>query len=151
VEDIHMKTRVLLTFVILASAVAKADFSVTLGTVFSGAIPGETNPLTATFTDLGAGTALTCGVGVASCVQLTMKANGLATGEFVSEWDFNTTATSLTIAGPGTKTGSFNNPSVGGLSSNNYKADGDGYYDFSFGYDTSSGTSNRFDGTFEKP
>jgi hypothetical protein len=102
----------------------------------TGTPPEGTPPwITASFSDSGPGT-----------VYLTLVTTNLTGSEIVSEWDINLD-TSLNAADlVFTKTGSsgsFTNPTIN-LGANNYKADGDGYYDINFAFTTNGGTSTRF-------
>ena len=85
-----MKTRLFLTFAILAAGVAKADFSVNLDYVYATATgtPAITGPwLEAGFVNLGSGNT-NCGTsGTTGCVQVTLTAegNGTTTGIIAGE------------------------------------------------------------------
>jgi hypothetical protein len=114
---------------------------ITLGSdfEFSGATPPAslTPPwLTTTFDD-GGGT---------GSVVLTLTATDLTASEFVSGWYLNLDpaldVSSLVFSSP-TKVGSFTNPAIS-LSTNAFKADGDGKYDILLEFDVSAGVANRF-------
>ncbi len=101
---------------------------------FSGTDPAGTPPwLTATFDDHG-------GTG---SVTLTMTASNLVGTEFISRWYFNLdpnlNPASLTFTYVSGDTAS----SIG-HATNDFKADGDGYYDILFSFPT-AGSQNRFD------
>jgi len=143
-----MNTRLLLVAVTLAAGVANADtFSVDLTTVFSGATPPGSSPWgTALFTQLTGADLANCGATATNCVQLTMTGNLQNANNFITEWDFNVSQASLT--GLAITAGAINGataPTIDPYSSNAYKADGDGFYDFGFQY--ASAAAGRFDGT----
>jgi hypothetical protein len=78
---------------------------------------------------------------------LTISAAGLTGSEFASEIYFNLDPSlsldqfSLTF-GETASTGSFSTPTISqAAGDNNYKADGDGKYDFRFNFGTASGTT----------
>jgi len=77
-------------------------------------------------------------------VSLTISAAGLTGSEFASEVYFNLAASlnpsSLTFTQT-VSTGAFSTPTIDHASQNNYKADGDGKYDFRFNFGTASGTT----------
>lgn len=141
-----MKTRLLLAAVVLAAGVANADtFSVDLSTVFSGATPPGSSPWgTATFTDVNN---TFCSGSLLGCVELTMTGNLQNASNFITEWDFNVAQTGLTglTITANTLTAGVTAPTIDPYSSNAYKADGDGFYDFGFQY--TSAAAGRFTGT----
>ncbi len=106
---------------------AEALLTYNLDHVFSGATPsGGTPYATATFLSTGANE-----------VTLTMT-NLLGSGQFITEWDFNSTVTSgLTF----TYVSGAEAESVG-LGSNSFQADGDGKYDIEFDFPSSE--ADRF-------
>jgi hypothetical protein len=77
-------------------------------------------------------------------VSLTLSAAGLTGSEFASEVYFNLAANlnpaSLTFVKTAS-TGAFSIPTIDQASQNNYKADGDGKYDFRFNFGTANGTT----------
>jgi hypothetical protein len=84
---------------------------------------------------------------VSGGVNLTISAAGLTGSEFASEIYFNLDPSlsldqfSLTF-GETASTGSFSTPTISqAAGDNNYKADGDGKYDFRFNFGTASGTT----------
>ena len=103
---------------------AEATLVITLDQVFSGFTPGGSGPyLKATFEDVIGG------------VKLTLDDLGLSTGEKISEWDFNTSnlaGISKITYDSGVKAKSV------GTGSDKFQADGDGKYDISFQFSTSS-------------
>jgi hypothetical protein len=135
-----------------AATAQAGTFEIDLGYTFSGFVPGSTAPyLTAIFRD-GADCVNSSGVpgGTATCaantVQVTLTASLESAGEFVTEWDFNSTA-AITIAkqSTGPSSGTYTDPTIDTYNSNHYQADGDGLYDFGFMFATPS--AGRFDGT----
>jgi hypothetical protein len=92
--------------------------------------------ITATFNDYG----------VQGTVFLTMTAGNLVGSEFVSEWSFNLSPLlnpDLLSFTRVADSGGFTLPDV--LTGfNEFKADGDGYYDIMFDFATSGGASLRF-------
>ena len=153
----------ILAVVYCASSVAQAAFTIDLDHVFSGYNPvGSTPYLSATFT--GGQAAANCGGSNANgCVQVTLT-NNLASGQFVSEWDFNIRNISALTAlafydSSGLITDSVGQPVVGDTTYQNlvapagkktqydaYKADGDGYHDWGFLFPT-DGASRFFAGS----
>jgi hypothetical protein len=105
--------------------------------ISGGTSPVGTPPwLTATFNDHG----------TPGTVDLTLASPNLTDSEFVSEWDLNLAPSlnpsnlSFSITN---RTGSFTDPSISkGI--DEFKADGDGYTDISFGFATGGGASKRF-------
>ncbi len=130
---------------VLTLGVWRANASVTLylDAPFpdSAALVWGTAPpwLTATFTTAGTGT-----------VELVLQSrlNPSFDTECVKEWYFNfdpsLNPSILTIT-PGTISGATA-PSISHEERDAYKADGDGYYDILFTFDTTGGASNRFGG-----
>jgi hypothetical protein len=80
-------------------------------------------------------------------VKLTISASGLSGTEFASEMYFNLDSSlsldqSSLIFSETASSGSFSAPTISqAAGDNNYKADGDGKYDFRFNFGTSSGTT----------
>lgn len=104
-----------------------------LDVVFSGTAPEGTAPyLTATIEDLGGGV-----------FELTMDASALGGSEFVSGWYFNLDggAAGLDVDYvSGIEAGSVS------LGTDAFKADGDGWFDIRFSFDTSAGSRLGVDG-----
>lgn len=74
-------------------------------------------------------------------VQLTMSASNLTGTEFITKWFFNSgiDATGLTFTPDSGNSLAISTPTINtGL--NAYKADGDGYFDIRFDFQTSAGT-----------
>ncbi len=133
--------RLLVTSCILLVLVSSASASIiTLApdTEISGAAApkGPAPWITATFNDYGS----------QGTVFLTMTAGNLVGSEFVSEWSFNLKPLLNPDLLEFTKvadSGGFALPDV--LTGfNEFKADGDGYYDILFNFGTSGGVSTRF-------
>ena len=84
---------------------------------------------------------------VSGGVNLTISAVGLTGSEFSSEIYFNldpglSLDQSSLVFNETASSGSFSTPTISqGAGDNNYKADGDGKYDFRFNFGTSSGTT----------
>lgn len=123
------------------STMAQASLTVGLDHTFSGDSPtSSTTPwLQAVFTDISQSN---CG-GSNGCVQLDLTAPNLASdgSEFVSFWHFNVLESLSSIAGFSlgiTQHSGLVPGSTDGYSNNAYKADGDGYYDFGFNFDTAN-------------
>ena len=114
-----------------------ATFSYDLSTEFSGGTDpvGPTPWVTVSFADFAADT-----------VRLTIDATGLSANEFFTEFDFNylggPALTSASFTNQTATTGTVANPSIA-TGSNAFKADGDGFFDITFGFQTSAG-SGRF-------
>ncbi|MCK4624794.1 MAG: PEP-CTERM sorting domain-containing protein, partial [Phycisphaerae bacterium] len=79
-------------------------------------------------------------------VILTLTTTNLTGTEFVSEWTFNLDTelapADLQFSSP-TTTGSFDDPVIS-TGVDNFKADGDGYFDIKIAFAKSGGTSKRF-------
>src|SRR5947207_1315523 len=119
-----LKASLLVTVMMWASATPASALTLTLNTLFSGANPA--GDVTVTITDVSA-----------NLVQLVFNVSGLSgSGQFVSEWDLNLSpfVTPLTFnhTGGATATTSY------GLDFE--KADGDGFYDIEFLFDTANGS-----------
>lgn len=136
-----MKRVFLLVVVVLtvtALAIQATAKTITFGSNFtySGTAPASTATpwLTTTFDDGGC----------TGSVLLTLSATNLTGGEFVSDWYLNfaqdSLVNSLVFTAP-TKIGSFATPTIS-LGTNDFKADGDGYYDIRLSFATSA--NNRF-------
>jgi MYXO-CTERM domain-containing protein len=115
-----------------------AEIKFKLSVEFSGAVPpeGATPWLTATFDDHD----------TAGSVDLTLETTNLVDEEFVFEWLFNLDPTldveDLVFSAP-TKTGAFTDPVID-LEENDFKADGDGYFDIEVMFDNSGGAADYF-------
>jgi hypothetical protein len=117
--------------------------------VFSGAVPGGNNPAPTAIARFEDGT--TCDPDCpANTVKLTMTGS-LAAGEFITEWDFNSTALDIVFSSFSCTTCSLKSAGQldgirepGGIP-DQYKADGDGWFDIQFDFESSN--SGRFDGT----
>lgn len=113
---------------------ANADIQVPLDYKFSGTPPSGSTPwLTATFTDISDNN-----------VRLIMSASNLTGSEFISKWYFNLNpdlAGSLTFTPYDTSDVESVTPSY---IINEYKADGDGWYDIRFEFPTADGSTDRF-------
>jgi hypothetical protein len=126
--------------VLAISASAEADvLTFDLSIEFSGAFPPEDSPpwLTATFDDGGS----------AGSVDLTLQTTNLTDAEFVHEWTFNLDPsldpTDLVFSAP-VKTGAFDDPTIS-TAVDNFKADGDGYFDIELAFSQQNGSSaHRF-------
>jgi hypothetical protein len=121
-----------------AGALQATASSVTydFGQVSGGATPAGTPPwVQAVFTDAGANT-----------VQLTLSADGLGAGAFVSCWYFNLnpaldpTSLSFVVSG---STGAFGGPTIQ-TGANGFKAGPDGKFDLLFGFATTGDDSSLF-------
>jgi len=101
---------------------AEATISYSLDFIFSGQQPGNTGPWgTISFTTVGSDTLVT--------MTALNGATGLAAGEFITFWGFNTTDTSFGV--PGTVSGAASGTiavCADPCSSAGFKADGDGFY-----------------------
>jgi hypothetical protein len=114
-----------------------------LNYAFSGIPPESTVMpwLTARFDDHGS----------SGSVTITLTASHLTGTEYASEWDLNLdpalNPTQLTFdIAHASKVGVFADPDIStGVSFQAAKADGDGFYDILFGFQTSDGTSTHFD------
>jgi hypothetical protein len=121
-----------------------------LDNVFSGNTPNSSSPYAiATFRD---GADCLGGTCAANTVQLVLQASLEDSSEFITEWDFNSSViTGLSLAFDATNSANSGSYTTSGViqpvSSNAYKADGDGFYDISFQFDSGMGSSARFDGT----
>jgi hypothetical protein len=105
--------------------------------ISKGTSPVGTPPwVTATFNDTG----------TPGTVELTLATPNLTDNEFASEWDLNLDPLlnpnnlSFSITN---RTGSFTDPGIS-TGIDQFKADGDGYTDITFGFATSGGASQRF-------
>lgn len=119
-----------------ASAVQAAVVTFDYNYAFSGSAPASAAPwLRATFDDHG----------TTGNVSLTVTANGLVPGEFLSQLYLNLNpslnATSLVFSYQGSSTAPAASVSTG---TNAYKADGDGYYDILLNFPPPPGTQ-KFD------
>jgi len=108
--------------ILACAATARADFSVELDREFSGAFePEGSSPwLTASFTDV-----------MADTVRLTLEATNLTDAEFVGVWSFNVEggATGLSLSG---SDDTQITPTSIEYGSDDFKADGDGFFDLRF-------------------
>jgi len=130
----------LLCIAAVAPATAMAtivSFGATYG--YSGTAPAAATPpswLTTQFNDHDA----------SGSVTLTLSATNLTGTEFVGEWYLNLDPTlspnNLHFSTP-TKVGSFDDPTVS-TGVDQFKADGDGYFDIYLDFATSAGDSSRF-------
>ncbi len=126
----------LLAWLLLGFTVYAHALTFDLNYAFSGSSPSGTAPwLTATFAD-----------GPANTVTLTLQGH-LAVNEFISEWSFNISNTSLmplTFAYDATSTG----PAASTIdqNANSLQADGDGKFDIRLNFPT-AGSGNRFNDT----
>ena len=115
---------------LLSSNLQASDFSLEFVSTFSGTPPAGSNVWSwMLFQDVAPGT-----------VSLTISNSGLTANEFIGELDFNLRTnlnpTSLLFANVG-GSGGFSLPSIAtGLDFE--KADGDGFYDIEFTFDTSA-------------
>ncbi|MBI5100000.1 MAG: hypothetical protein HZB30_12275 [Nitrospirae bacterium] len=135
-----LKTLLLLTlstiFLVSLTGQAKAgtiifplDYEISGGTSPQGSAPWAT----ATFVDAGSNT-----------VQLTMSATNLTGTEFITRWFFNSSVDSTGLTFSPVNITAISEPTIN-KASNYYKADGDGYFDIDFDFQTSAGTG-RFTG-----
>ncbi len=132
------KAAVCALLMVLSCAAEGALVSFDLAVEFSGATPpaGAAPWLNATFDDEGS----------AGSVILTLTTTNLTGTEFVSDWMFNLDAaldpTALVFSSP-TGTGNFADPDIY-TGVDNFKADGDGYFDIKIAFETGDGANNRF-------
>lgn len=121
-----------------------ATLTYELNFVYTGELPDSTPPyLLATFRD-GTDCDPDCN---ANTVQLILTASLEDTTEFVTEWDFNATE-AVTVAFTDDLSGTFAVPDIGQYNPDNYKAGGDGLYDFSIIFSSAGGPGDpRFAGT----
>lgn len=124
---------------VLSWSASGAVVSFDLNAEFSGATPpvGAAPWLNATFDDEDS----------PGSVILTLTTTNLTGTEFVSEWTFNLDTelapADLQFSSP-TTTGSFDDPVIS-TGVDNFKADGDGYFDIEVAFAKGGGTSKRFD------
>lgn len=140
----------LLVLTFAPSPAGATTLTFNLNTVFSGNTPAGPTPwLIAQFRD-GANCAPACAAGT---VQLVLTSN-LTSGQFTTEWDFNSSNLSVVVTYDGANAlnaGSYAAPTIQKTSLDAYKADGDGFYDIEIDFASKAGSgtpdSNRFDGS----
>lgn len=121
---------------VVAANVEASTF--TLNNVFSRNTPSGASPwATAVFTDTGT-----------NQVTLTLTGSLGASGQFITEWDFNVNSTFITSSLSGSMSSCTTCTSVPvSISSDAFKADGDGLHDIPLQFKPSDGSSTHFDGS----
>jgi hypothetical protein len=112
---------------------AEATITYTLDFVFSGDQPANSGPWgTISFTTVGSDTLVT--------MTALGGATGLASGEFITFWGFNTTDTSFSAPSTlsGAATGTIAVCPTDPCTSAGFKADGDGFYDIVVSFETAN-------------
>jgi hypothetical protein len=133
---ITLATLLFTAFSLVPATARAGSLTINLDYVFSGATPNSTGTfLTATFLD---GADCVGGACLTDTVQLILTASLEGAGEFVTEWDFNSSVLPLSI------TQNTGDAATILQSSNAFKADGDGNYDLSFVF---SSSPPRMEGT----
>jgi hypothetical protein len=122
----------------VGSAASAAMITFAASFEYSGGVAPEGTPpwLTATFDDGGS----------PGSVDLTLETTNLTDNESVFVWMFNLdpdlAPNDLVFSAP-VKTGAFTDPTIN-LGVDEFKADGDGYFDIKFDFDQSDGAPTRF-------